>query len=123
MLLVTMAAALAANSACSGFYGYLPSNREEETPFSVEVQPTALSILYLDYSRVFAERQKRDDGVIQVFDPAPGGVNYWLVCSDDEAFLTVDHDQYHPTARVYRLTRIQGDIWSEAKRRGSSTGD
>jgi hypothetical protein len=121
--MLAIAALLAANSTCSGFYAYLPKNREKEVPFSVEVQPTALSIVYLDYSHVFAERQNRDDGIIRIFDPSPAGVNYWLACSGDEAFLTVDRDDYNPEARVYRLTRVQGDIWSEAKRRGWPVGD
>ncbi|MGN6155404.1 MAG: hypothetical protein ACTHN4_06685 [Sphingomicrobium sp.] len=123
MLILAIAAALAANSTCSGFYAYLPKDRDKEVPFSVEVQPTALSIAYLDYSRVFAERQNRDDGIIQIFDSGPGGVNYWLACSGSDAFLTIDHDEYNPTARVYRLTRVQGDIWFEAKRRGWPTED
>ncbi|WP_230279775.1 hypothetical protein [Croceicoccus sp. Ery15] len=123
MIVFALAAALSTASPCAGFYSYLPTDRDAEVAFSVEVQPTALSILYLDYGRVFAERQNRPDGVIQIFDPGPGGVNYWLACGDRDAFLIVDHDAYHPTTRIYRLVRTQGDIWAEAAKRGWQTGD
>lgn len=118
-----LAAAIAATSPCAGFYAYLPADRDAEVAFSVEVQPTALVIAFLDYSRVFAERQNRPDGVIQVFDTGPEGVNYWLACSGQDAFLTVDHNSYHPTARVYRLVRTSGDIWAEAEARGWQVGE
>lgn len=116
-------AAVASSSPCSGFYAYIPGDRAKEVAFSVEVQPTALAISFLDYSRVFAERQNRPDGIIQIYDEAPGGVNYWLACSGQEAFLTVSPDDYHPLPRVYRLARTAGDIWAEAKRRGWQVGD
>jgi hypothetical protein len=116
-------AAVVSPSPCSGFYSYIPPDREKEVAFSVEVQPTALAISYLDYSRVFAERQNRPDGIIQIYDQAPGGVIYLLACSGHEAFLTVSPDDYHPLPRIYRLARTGGDIWAEAKRRGWPVGD
>jgi hypothetical protein len=115
---ILLATALAVNTECSGYYSYIPVDQENEVGFSVEVQATALVVSYLDYSRIFAERQNRPDGVIQIFDQGPSGVNYWLACSGDEAFFVADSDDYHPTARVWRLARTQGDIWAEAKRRG-----
>jgi hypothetical protein len=118
MIALLLAAGLSTVAPCKGFYSYIPADREKEVPFSVEVQPTAISVLYTDYSRVFAERQNRPDGVIQFYDAGPGGVNYWLACSGEDAFLTVDHDDYHPNARVFRLVRTTGDIWAEARKRG-----
>ena len=118
-----LAVALATASPCSGFYSYLPTDREQEVGFSVEVQPTALSVLYLDRGQLFARRQNRPDGIIQIFDTDPGGVNYWLACSGNDAFLTVDHDNYYPIVRIYRLVRTNGDIWAEAEKRGWKVGD
>jgi len=118
-----VAAALTSASPCTGFYSYLPIDRDAEVGFSIEVQPTALAITYLDYDRVFGERQDRSDGVIQIFDRGVGGVNYWLACTDRDAFLVVDHDEYHPTARVYHLVPTQGDIWTEAAKRGWKVGE
>lgn len=123
MIPLILASALAATSPCDGFYSYLPTDREAEIAFSVEVQPTALAISYLDYGRLFAERQNRPDGIIQVFDSGPGGVNYWLACSGEVAFLTVDQDEYHSMARVYRLVRTQGDIWAVAQIEGWDIDD
>ena len=118
-----LAAALGTASPCTGFYSYLPADPTTEVGFSVEVQPTALSILYLDYGQLFARRQNRPDGIIHIFDSGPGGANFWLACSGSDAFLTVDHDDHNPMARVYRLVRTRGDIWSEAKKRGWRVGD
>lgn len=118
-----LAAALSVPSPCTGFYSYLPDDREKEVPFSVEVRSTALVVAYTDYSRIFAERQDHPDGVIQIFDHGPGGVNYWLACSGQDAFFVADGDEYSPTTRVWRLVRTQGDIWAEAKRRGWEVGE
>lgn len=118
MIPLLLANALSVTTPCSGYYSYIPADRESEVGFSVEVQATALVVSYLDYSRIFAERRDRNDGVIQIFDQGPAGVNYWLACSGDEAFFIADGDDYHPTARVWRLVRTQGDIWAEAERRG-----
>lgn len=115
---ILLATALAVNNPCSGYYSYIPVDRDNEVGFSVEVQATALVVTYLDNSRIFAERQNRPDGVIQIFDQSPSGVNYWLACSGDEAFFVADSDDYNPTARVWRLVRTHGDIWAEGERRG-----
>lgn len=120
---IMMAAALAASHSCSGFYSYLPADHEREVPFSVEVQPTAISVLYTDYSRIFAERQNKPDGTIQFYDQGVGGVNHWLMCSGNEAFMVSDRDDYNALPRVWRLVRTNGDIWKVAKEKGWSVGE
>lgn len=113
-----LAAAVSTASPCNGFYAYIPADRDSEVAFSVEVQQTALAVVYSDYSKIFAERQNKPDGTIQIYDRGPGGNNYWLACSGNEAFFVADGDEYHPTARIWRLVRAQGDIWAEAERLG-----
>ena len=123
MSLLLLAAAVSTASPCNGFYSYIPTDRETEVAFSVEVQQTALVVAYTDYSRIFAERQNKPDGIIQIYDRGPGGINYWLACSGDEAFFVADVDEYHSTARIWRLVRTQGDIWAEAERLGWDIGE
>lgn len=123
MSLLLLAAAVSTASPCNGFYSYIPTDRENEVAFSVEVQQTALVVAYTDYGRIFAERQNKPDGIIQIYDRGPGGINYWLACSGDEAFFVADGDEYHPTARIWRLVRTQGDIWAEAERLGWDIGE
>ena len=123
MSLLLLAAAVSTASPCNGFYSYIPTDSETEVAFSVEVQQTALVVAYTDYSRIFAERQNKPDGIIQIYDRGPGGINYWLACSGDEAFFVADVDEYHPTARIWRLVRTQGDIWAEAERLGWDIGE
>ena len=115
---ILLAAAAAAASPCQGFYSYIPDDRDAAVAFSVEVQPTALVVSFADYGRIFAERQDRDDGIIQIHDSGTNGTNYWLACSGNDAFFVADGDQYNPVARVWRLIPTQGDIWEEAERRG-----
>ena len=123
MSLLILAAAVSTASPCNGFYSYIPTDHENEVAFSVEVQPTALVVAYTDYSRIFAERQNKSDGIIQIYDRGPGGTNYWLACSGDEAFFVADADEYNPNARIWRLVRTQGDIWAEAERLGWGIGE
>lgn len=100
---------------CRGHYSYIPRDREKEVPFSVEVQPTSLKVQYLDFSSIFAERQNKPDGIIQIYDRETGGVNHWLVCNGSTAVFVSDRTEYDPLPTVVRLVRTSGDIFQVAK--------
>lgn len=106
---------------CSGFYSFIPINIEKDVAFSVEIQPTAIEVLYTDYGKVFVRKSVRSDGSIR-FNDERGGAFSNLRCDGESATLDVDADEYN-IARTYRLVKTKSDIWSVAKSRGWVLGD
>jgi len=106
---------------CSGSFAYIPSNRDAEVPFSIEVQPTAVRIVWMDYSpEIFAQKHANSDGSI-VFYAENGGASY-LRCNGNRATLKLS-DQLQTNRTAYNMVRSDGDIFTVAKKRGWSVGD
>lgn len=110
----------AASSTCSGFYSYIPRDIQSEVAFSVEIQPTAVNVLFTDYGNMFGRKSVKADGTI-VFQES-GGPENTLRCMGDGAVLVLGEDAWSKE-RTYTLKRTRGDIWSVAKRLGWKVGD
>lgn len=116
-----MFAAPLAAAACHGFYAYIPRNIEQETAFTVEVQPTAIEVLFVDYSNVFARRQNVSPSRINFSESQFPGL-WTLTCDAVGATLRMPAQGSEP-GRTVRLIRARGDIWSIARQRGWNVGD
>jgi hypothetical protein len=107
-------------STCSGFYSYIPRDIQTEVAFSVEVQPSAVNVLFTDYSNMFGRKSMKSDGTV-IFQE-PSGPENSLTCQGDTAVLVLGEDA-SSKERTYKLKRTKGDIWSVAKERGWEVGD
>jgi len=101
---------------CSGFYAYIPQDIEAEVGFSIEVQPTAIEVLWTDYDNMFARKNVQDDGSLR-FNDGRGGPFFHLTCSSTGATLSIEADEYNGV-RSYQLVRSDVDIWGIARARG-----
>ena len=109
-----------APSACSGFYSYIPRHIQTEVAFSVEVQPSAVNVLFTDYSNMFGRKSMKSDGTV-IFQE-PSGPENSLTCQGETAVIVLGEDA-SSKERTYKLKRTKGDIWSVAKERGWEVGD
>jgi hypothetical protein len=105
---------------CSGFYAYIPPDRAKEVAFSIEVQPTAIDLKWLDYGTSFARKVVENDKSV-TFHMDNGGPSK-LTCSSSGAVVVFSADAETPR-RTYRLTRSRTDIWGIARERKWAVGD
>lgn len=120
ILLLSLAAAPQVSGTCSGFYSYIPRDIEAEVAFSVEVQPTAVSVLFTDYGNMFGRKSVDGDGTV-VFQE-PSGPENKLTCRGDTAVLVLGEGAWSKE-RTFKLKKTKGDIWSVAKQLGWKVGD
>jgi hypothetical protein len=111
----------AAGTPCSGYYAYIPRNIESEVAFSVQIQPTAIEVLWTDYGNIFTRRNRQSDGS-ERFNDGQGGPFYRLICDATGASLSVEASDEGPS-RTYRLVRSRTNIWGVARARGWPIGD
>lgn len=107
-------------SACSGFYSYIPRDVQKKVAFSVQIQPTAVNVLFTDYSSMFARKSVKTDGTV-IFQE-PSGPENRLTCMGDKAVLILREDAWSKE-RTFKLKKTKGDIWSVAKQLGWKVGD
>ena len=105
-----------------GYYSYIPRDLNKEVGFSVEVQPTAVEVLYADMGHIFARRQTMPDRK-QTITFSDNGSVVELTCYGEHgaaiAFLPSDG---HPL-QDYDLVRTRGNIHAEYERRGWAVAD
>lgn len=109
-----------ASSPCAGRYAYIPRDFNSEVGFAVEVQPTAVSMQWTDYSNAFAEKRIQTDGSI-VFHLDNGGPSE-LKCSGSQATVRFAETQY-ASPRSFRLSRVDKDIFAIAEENGWVPGE
>jgi hypothetical protein len=105
---------------CEGFFTYIPSDRDQEVPFSIEIRPNAVKLQYLDYSNALGFITSRKDGNIEFIDEFSGKSN--LHCERDEAKLTFS-DEYQSEMKTFSLKRSKGDVFYVGKELGWEWGD
>lgn len=102
-------------SACSGTYAYIPRDMDDEVAFSVEVQPTAVEVLFTDRGKIFAKKTVEADGLVAFQET--GGPPSHLRCSGQTATVVFPADE-QTSGGSFLLQKIQGDIWTVAAQRG-----
>ncbi len=120
MFLLGLAAVAPASGACSGFYSYIPRDVQAEVAFSVEIQPTAVNVLFTDYGNMFGRKSVKADGTV-VFQE-PSGPENSLTCMGGTAVLVLGEDAWSKE-RTFKLQKTKGDIWSVAKQLNWKVGD
>lgn len=118
ILLLSLASAAAVP--CSGFYAYIPPNPNREVAFSIEVQPTAVDLKWLDFGTGFARKSVEKDKTV-TFHMDRGGPSK-LTCSLTGAVVVFASDA-ETSRRTYRLVKSRADIFAIARQRKWEVGD
>jgi hypothetical protein len=108
---------------CRGFYAHVPvgfhpnSKRKFDSyPFSVEVQPQAVKIVWLDNVTKYVEKQPGFGEVVMGYDDWTFG-RFRILCGDKGSVVLVA-DRKGQGVQTLKLARSGGDIFTVAKARG-----
>lgn len=105
-----------ADAACSGYYAFIPPDGTSSVGFSLEVKPTTIKTVFMDYSGNTVSRfEQVRPGVLRF--KIDNGRDTILTCTADRASVEMAQDRAGPV-RTYRLFRSQGDIFWVARSRG-----
>lgn len=108
---------------CQGFYSHVPegfhpnsTKKFDSYPFSVEVQPRAVKIVWLDMVTEYVERQPSIGEIVTGYDDWSFG-NFRILCGDKGSVVLVA-DKKGEGVQTLRLFRSTGNIFAVAEQRG-----
>ncbi|MBJ7438986.1 MAG: hypothetical protein JHD35_08195 [Sphingopyxis sp.] len=108
---------------CHGFYSHVPdgfhpnsTRKFDSYPFSVEVQPRAVKIVWLDMVTEYVEKQPSIGEIVTGYDDWAFG-NFRILCGDNGSVVLVA-DRKGEGVQTLKLSRSNGDIFTVAEARG-----
>ncbi|KGB52654.1 hypothetical protein FG91_03399 [Sphingopyxis sp. LC81] len=108
---------------CHGFYSHVPdgfhpnsTRKFDSYPFSVEVQPRAVKIMWLDFVTEYVEKQPSIGEIVTGYDDWAFG-NFRILCGDKGSVVLVA-DRKGEGVQTLKLSRSNGDIFTVAEARG-----